>query len=254
MITLTALTGDETRHPRPGQAPRSATAIAFAVPCPVPGQRGHAPVNSTRATRSKLRHRPSLSSSLPTSHLRCPLRWPFPSLAIAISSRRRGLESSRHNAVLVWAGNLAPRLPPGNTTHGEHVQFGPPQSYHHHHLQGLLSPTAVLHALRSLTSGPCGIAASTPPSYLLQHLYSQFRQRFEQVHCLLCFALRTFTHTSPSGATASSVFMTTSWRRHITAATLTQHTVTQQIIQGICKKRDTGLSAAVARPQSPEWS
>jgi hypothetical protein len=55
--------------------PRSATAIAFAVPCPVPGQRGHAPVNSTRATRSKLRHRPSLSSSLPTSHLRCPLRW-----------------------------------------------------------------------------------------------------------------------------------------------------------------------------------
>ena len=75
VITLTALTGDETRHPRPGQAPRSATAIAFAVPCPVPGQRGHAPVNSTRATRSKLRHRPSLSSSLPTSHLRCPLRW-----------------------------------------------------------------------------------------------------------------------------------------------------------------------------------
>jgi len=184
----------------------------------MPSQRGHAPVNSTRATRGKLRHRPSLSSSLPTSHLCCPLRWPFPSLAIAISSRLRGLESSRRNAVRVWAGNLAPGLPPGNTAHDEHVQFGPPQSYHHHHLQGLISPTAVLHALRSLTSGACAIEASTPPSGLLQHLYRHLcRQRFEQVHCLLCFALRTLSHTSPSGATASSVFMTTSWRRHITA-------------------------------------
>jgi hypothetical protein len=62
----------------------------------------------TRATRSKLRHRPSLSSSLPTSHLRCPLRWPFPSLAIAISSRLRGLESSRHTMQSVCGPGTSP--------------------------------------------------------------------------------------------------------------------------------------------------
>ena len=41
-----------------------------------------------------------------------------------------------------------------------------------------------------------GHAASTPPSDLLQHLYRHLcRQRFEQVHGLLCFALRTRAHT-----------------------------------------------------------
>ncbi len=46
---------------------------------------------------------------------------------------------------------------------------------------------------------------------LLQHLNQHLcRQRFEQVHCLLCFALRTLSHTSTSGATTISVFMTTS--------------------------------------------
>ena len=42
--------------------------------------------------------------------------------------------------------------------------------------------------------------------------------------------------------------MTTSWRRHITATTLTQHTVTQQIIQGKCGKIQTSQASVQRLP------